>query len=340
MQSRYVGDIGDFLKIGILRALSPGYRLGLAWWLFPNEDHNKDGRHIGYLEQREQWRHFDPQLFDALGEMVSSGQRDVRALEAADILPGAIFVSDVIPVDGPIPQRRQAREQWFAGVQSTLEGAYLVFVDPDNGLEPDGYSHGSSKSGKSVLLSELRELSRPGRCLIVYHHHTRQKGGHHSEIEHWVDRLRESGFQTVDALRAKSYSPRVFFLLDAPADIRQRTEQIAVRRKGLITWHPDKYMKGDLPVNADFERQPVPISSVDVVEQSSMTEDGPGLLAASPRPSGGRRSKGITQIGYINRNGREVGLATGKPGSVREDRFPRKVNWFAIPSLPRLEVRG
>jgi len=39
MQNRYVGDIGDLLKLGILRALSPGYRLGVAWWLFPDERH-------------------------------------------------------------------------------------------------------------------------------------------------------------------------------------------------------------------------------------------------------------------------------------------------------------
>lgn len=34
MQNRYVGDIGDYLKLGILRTLSPGYHLGVACWLF------------------------------------------------------------------------------------------------------------------------------------------------------------------------------------------------------------------------------------------------------------------------------------------------------------------
>jgi hypothetical protein len=246
MQNRYVGDIGDYLKLGIVRALSPAYRLGVAWWLFPDEGHNKDGRHIGYLDHPAEWRHFDPQLFDALGEIVSSGKRDVRALETAHILPGAIFASDVIPIGGPILERRPARERWFASVQRAFHGTDLIFVDPDNGLQPDGYSHGSTKSGKSVLLSEPRELVRPGRCLIVYHHHTRRKGGHHSEIEHWSGRLRECGFQTVDALRAKPYSPRVFFLLNAPAEIRQRAEQIAVHWKGLITWHPDKIFPLDI----------------------------------------------------------------------------------------------
>jgi hypothetical protein len=60
MQNRYVGDIGNYLKLGILRALSPGHRLGVAWWLYPDESHNRDGRHIGYLQRSDRWRHFDP----------------------------------------------------------------------------------------------------------------------------------------------------------------------------------------------------------------------------------------------------------------------------------------
>jgi hypothetical protein len=65
MQNRYVGDIGDYVKLGILRALSPGYRFGVAWWLYPDESHNQEHRHIGYLQNPDQWWKFDPQLFDA-----------------------------------------------------------------------------------------------------------------------------------------------------------------------------------------------------------------------------------------------------------------------------------
>jgi hypothetical protein len=138
----------------------------------------------------------------------------------------------------------------------------MVFVDPDNGLEPAGYSDGSSKAGKSILISELREMARPGRFLIVYHHHTRRKGGHHSEIEHWADRLCGSGFATVDAMRARPYSPRAFFLLDVPADVRRRAEQLTVTWEGWITWHPDRTTGGDALPFAPSARQPAPISVV------------------------------------------------------------------------------
>jgi hypothetical protein len=125
MQNRYIGDIGDYLKIGILRALSAGYRLGIAWWLYPDEHHNTDGRHIGYLSRPVQWRHYDPDLFDALGRIVCAGQRHVGALEAAALLPGAVFHSAMTPTDYPVTKRRQVRQEWFQAVCQTLHEADL-----------------------------------------------------------------------------------------------------------------------------------------------------------------------------------------------------------------------
>ena len=240
MQNRYVGDIGDFVKLGILQALAAEHRLGVAWWLYPDESHNKDGRHIQYLKQPDRWRHYAPDLFDRLQAIVAADQRDVAALETAGVLPGAVFASDPIPTNGPIQTRQQARQNWFQTVREKLTESDLVFLDPDNGLEPAGYRHGAVKAGKSVTLEEIRHLAKPGRCLIVYHHHTRRAGGHHAEIGYWADRLRGRGLAArVDALRAKPFSPRVFFLLDAPDDVRHGAKELANQWHGLITWHPD-----------------------------------------------------------------------------------------------------
>jgi hypothetical protein len=125
MQNRYVGDIGDYLKLGILRALSPGYHVGV-------EVHNSDGRHIGYLGRADLWRHFDPYLFDTLRGIVSSGRQSVRELEAANILPGATFASEFVPAGGPPTQRGQARREWLEAVQRKFEGTDLLFLDPWN----------------------------------------------------------------------------------------------------------------------------------------------------------------------------------------------------------------
>jgi hypothetical protein len=59
MQDRYAGDIGDFVKLGLLWAISPGYALGLAWYHVPDEGHNDDGRHIGYIAQPETYSVLD-----------------------------------------------------------------------------------------------------------------------------------------------------------------------------------------------------------------------------------------------------------------------------------------
>src|SRR5208282_3142691 len=166
-------------------------------------------------------------------------------------------------------------------------------------LEPDGFRHSSVKAGKSVLFSEVRQLARPGRCLIVYHHHTRRKGGHHSEIEHCADRLRRIGFTTVDALRAKPYSPRVFFLLDAPADVRQRAAQIEANWQSWITWHPDKAMAdrgGLIPTSGP---QPARTASDAPPTPASTPADRHTPLSSVPNKSGRRRSAGTTQVGYV-----------------------------------------
>jgi hypothetical protein len=59
---------------------------------------------------------------------------------------GALFASELIPIGGPSSLRGQARRNWFARTADSLADADLVFVDPDNGLEPSGFSLGSAKS--------------------------------------------------------------------------------------------------------------------------------------------------------------------------------------------------
>jgi hypothetical protein len=239
VQNRYVGDIGDYLKLGILRALAPWNQLGVAWWLFPDEDRNRDGRFIDYLKKPERWRGFDPVLFDSLAEIVRGERRNVRALEDANLLHDALFASELVPATEKPLRREAARRDWFERVKAGLDGCDFIFIDPDNGLEPNGARPTRRAAGKSVTFTELMALRRPSRSLLVYHHQTRRKGGHFAEIGHLSQRLKAFGFPKIDALRAKAYSPRVFFLLDASPELRQRAKAITGRWKELISWHSD-----------------------------------------------------------------------------------------------------
>lgn len=232
MQDRYAGDIGDYVKLSLLRAWAPGRALGVGWWLFPDGGPAGDGRHIDYLRHPATWRRFDPDLFDGLHRLVVSGQRSVAALERCLSVTGAAYHAEPIAVGVTSAARRSGRIAWFERSRAALDGCDLVFLDPDNGLEPSIYSIGSRQAGKAVGLAELLALRRPDRTLVIYHHQTRRKGGHAAEIAHWADRLRSVGFDRVDAIRASAFSPRAFFLLDGDEELRDHAAEFAQM------WHP------------------------------------------------------------------------------------------------------
>jgi hypothetical protein len=234
MQNRHAGDIGDYVKFAILRALMPGRRLGVAWWLYSDESHNGDGRHIDYLDNPSGWRNLEPRVFDHLKGVVAAGERRVAALEKNSLLPDAIYFSE------PIPAGRNGRAVWFGRLMTAVDTCDLVFVDPDNGFETENFDLSKAKAGKSVALAELQALQRQGRALLVYHHQTRMRGGHDHELEHWGERLRIAGFEQVDALRASAFSARAFFLLNGSPDLRDRAVALATSWGAKrLSWRPN-----------------------------------------------------------------------------------------------------
>lgn len=219
MQNRYAGDVGDFVKLGLLRALSPGLKLGVAWYLYPDEAHNDDGKHFAYLRRPDVWRSVDPELFDRLREVVG-GQRSVAALERSGIL-NADFANELMSMATEHHSRRsQARCTWFANTLDALAGCDLVFADPDNGLTDDSPTRRTSrKFGKQLPLHECLALAA-GRSAIIYHHNTRFAGGHDMEVDHWRKQL---GRGTI-AVRANAYSCRTFFIVNPTAVLMRRAE--------------------------------------------------------------------------------------------------------------------
>ncbi|HET8726865.1 MAG TPA: hypothetical protein VFO41_05080, partial [Alphaproteobacteria bacterium] len=133
MQDRYAGDVGDYIKLALLRALSPGRRLGVLWYLFPDEGHNNDGKHIDSLRRASEWRALDPEVFDALCQ-VADGERSVERLESSAVVDATFFRDAIVTDRYPPVERSQIRSEWFAAAKSAVEGCNLVFADPDNGL--------------------------------------------------------------------------------------------------------------------------------------------------------------------------------------------------------------
>jgi hypothetical protein len=230
MQDQYVGDVGDFGKYGLLRHLcglregvgGPALLLGVVWYLMPNGRGN-DGKHLSYLApplnnpNRECFTKCDDQLYDALDDIVYHGsypeihreRRTVRAVQDSNILPGAVFYDDPLVVDG----RLVDRQAWAKAAVERTNDCDVIFVDPDNGLEPP-----SGPSPKHVAFGELVEYIREGKgrqakSLVVYHHLGHSASADEQIGSRAIDLGRCFGTSHVIGLRYRRGSPRAFFIV-------------------------------------------------------------------------------------------------------------------------------
>ncbi|MFV2034989.1 MAG: hypothetical protein ACC631_07750 [Halocynthiibacter sp.] len=212
MQNRYVGDIGDFAKYSLLNALSARNKLGVAWYLYPDEKLNDDGRHTAYLNDSDTWRHRAPSVFDGLSEIVNGGFRNVENVVKKRVLTVDAAASEILSTKlENVTERAQWRAQWFERVKRSLSSCDLVFADPDNGLCLDSrFGFGIRKDWKRLPLSEAQMLAE-GRTAVIYHHNSRFKGGNAKENMYWMEKLECCSF----AVRFRAYSARTFFVLNA-----------------------------------------------------------------------------------------------------------------------------
>lgn len=228
MQDRYAGDVGDFLKFGLIRALSrprsADVRVGLNWYLAEDESHNGDGKHVGYL--RPGARHHaslaacDPQLMAALQGVLDAGTRSVGALNACGVLPGDSPVfSERLPSG-----RSAARGAWHERALQATAGADAVCVDPDNGV---CFSTAPAKLHKYALPGELRDYAARGQSLIAYQHADRSAPAGRQARGRLDELARAVSQQPVAAIVAHRGSCR-FFLITAAEQHREALLRAAV----------------------------------------------------------------------------------------------------------------
>ena len=228
MRDCYVGDIGDFAKYGLLRAIGKGKRLGVAWYLCGDPEVNNmgDGRHTAYLQRPDKWRHLDPGLFDSLKNLIDEKRRSVAEIEQSGILGGADFASEPVDVSQvSVRERESWRRAWFERVQNALSACDLVFADPDNGLYPnEKFTPTRKENAKRISLHEALALAE-GRTAIIYHHNSRMRGGHNLEIQSWMSQLPGRTY----AWYWKCQSNRTFFILNPDSEIEHQVKDFAQR---------------------------------------------------------------------------------------------------------------
>ena len=231
MQNRYVGDLGDFGKFGLLRALCASgegenrgpLSLGVVWYLVPDEGHNSDGKFIQFLEpsaqNQQHFRFCDPALYDALREIVTSGARNVTSVRNGGVLPLETLYYDIPlsfdPIHGPRAQvrnlRTEFRRRWLQDALHSTNGCDLVFLDPDNGLEVQVGTH-QPHGPKYAFFDELVPFSEREQSLVVYHHIGR-RGSAVDQIRSRLAQIEERLERTSFALLYHRGSARTFFLI-------------------------------------------------------------------------------------------------------------------------------
>lgn len=208
MKNQYFGDINDYRKYGLLRAIirASDMRVLVAWMLTP-DDGSGDGRFTAYLTQSERWAKHDSVLYQQLQVLTARAQeRNVRLIEATDLLRHANYYTDLTP-DGAA-----AREQWFRVLLGRSTSSDLVLLDPDNGIEVKSKPYGNRHSSKYAYWPEIEGLWNAGKSLMIYQHFVREKRSNFIQkvLQSLKQRMPDS---TVEAF---STSHVVFFMVLQP----------------------------------------------------------------------------------------------------------------------------
>ena len=209
MKHQYVGDINDYRKYALLRALSANgtNRIGVCWMLTPS-DGSMDGNKLSYLAKPGQHRHFDPELFDILAHAAAEpDRRRLQTIEDSGAIPEATYYNTMLPHEA------EQRAHYMADCRMTLAKANLVFFDPDNGIEVASSQRGLRRSQKHVFLDELEAFYKEGKSILIYQHFPRRQR-RDIVIATRVQQLR--GFAGDAAIWLFRTSDVVFFLLVHP----------------------------------------------------------------------------------------------------------------------------
>lgn len=246
MQDRYAGDLGDFLKFGLLRWLcsggegQPPLRLGVVWYLAQDEGHNADGKHVAYLDPNHrtssELRSLDPDLYDRLATVVASGHRSTSELERAGALPsrsstfGEVLGFSDLPVSSR-QARVERRSTWLNRALAATEDCDLIFVDPDNGIRRTDHTQPPhrTKAVKHAYLGELDAFAARGQSIMAYHHADRSASVPEQAMRRLADLGEQVSVEPIAAVRASRGTTRLFLVA---ADERH-SERLTSRLRAL-----------------------------------------------------------------------------------------------------------
>ncbi len=182
MKAQYVGDIGDFGKVLLLKHLAEiGFKISVNWVLTHNDETNA-GEHRNYVNYHGMncLCCCDRRLLEGIVPLVRTEKpkRKISDLEKLirKFSKDTVFYSEYF--DGNVARIIRDGEAFRL---LTPDVADLVFFDPDNGIGGE-----LGLSPYHVYLSDLRHYWDRGQSLLIYHHLPQKQ---FAEIT--INRLRE-----------------------------------------------------------------------------------------------------------------------------------------------------
>lgn len=187
MQDRYVGNIRDFVKYGLLRQLCPpgdsgSIRLGVVWYRVRPGEVGRGGGGIDCCLQPEESECREHAFCDALracDDDLAAKLRAIRVGESrsvcdvadAGVLSGdTVFFEEFWTLDGHgrRPEAGEMRRDVHPRALATVDDCGIVFLDPDDGIDPDGRRTTTlPEKLKRVLWGEARAFHAGGRRTVV-----------------------------------------------------------------------------------------------------------------------------------------------------------------------------
>ncbi len=219
MQDRYAGDIGDYGKIGLLRALQKqGFKIGVNWYRTepPESEKNPDGsfkQKDGMYKTGdipEELKKCDPALTKKLAKIAEDeAHRSIAALEHAKLVPDASVA---------------LRKEWHQKAVQTFSGADLIFLDPDNGLLVDSVKPGTARRVKYAFYDEVADYIKIGKSVVIYNHRCRKKEEQYfADIENKLrEALKYIKYCDIQAITFFKQSVRDYFVVSLTKEHSKR----------------------------------------------------------------------------------------------------------------------
>jgi hypothetical protein len=167
MKNQYIGDINDYKKYSLIEIISEVLNEKILFaWMLTDDDARTDGEKLYYLNNSNNERQLNPELFDKLKSIDKSSCR----IDTIQDLLGENYNY----YSESLYDSKEKRMNYFEALLIEAKKVGLVFFDPDNGMEVKSVKYGNRNSSKYVYWNEIQQFAELGKDILIYQHFPRK----------------------------------------------------------------------------------------------------------------------------------------------------------------------